>query len=189
MPFLDDNGVLYLWNKVKALFATKDVVTTTANGLMSSTDKAKLDGVATYFEAGDHITITPVENTTGAKGVKISAVGSTQSYAPATQTQDGLMSSTDKTKLDGLPSSDTLSNTYAKKADITNTYRYRGSVAAAANLPSTGLTAGDVYNIEASSSYGPAGTNVAWTGAAWDALGGLLEITAISNTELDTICV
>ena len=62
-------------------------------------------------------------------------------------------------------------------------------MAAAANLPTTGLTAGDVYNIDAASSYGPAGTNVAWTGTTWDALGGLLTIDAITNAELDEICV
>lgn len=294
MSFLDANGVLYLWNKIKAAFATKDVVTTTANGLMSSADKVKLDGVETgancythpthssatsglykvtvdnkghisatepvvkkditdlgipaqdttysifgtdadglvpacasslmsetlfltnhktwqsiislvgftlddlsdtvhsgvlYFEAGDNITISYVENSMAAKGIKISAAGNTESYALATQTKDGLMSSGDKTKLDGLPTNDTLASTYAKKADITNMYRYKGSVAVAANLPATGLTAGDVYNIEAASGYGPAGTNVAWTGAAWDTLGGLLEIATMTNAELDTICV
>lgn len=99
------------------------------------------------------------------------------------------MSSADKTKLDGLPTNDSLATTYVKKSDITNMYRYRGSVAAAANLPTTSLTAGDVYTIDAASSYGPAGTNVAWTGTAWDALGGLLTIDAITNAELDEICV
>ena len=136
-----------------------------------------------YLQAGDNVMVEPVA------GVKISATGGTQSYDPATQTKDGLMSSADKTKLDGLPTNDSLSSTYAKKSDITNMYRYKGSVAAAANLPTTGLTAGDVYNIDAASSYGPAGTNVAWTGEAWDALGGLLTIDAITNAELDEICV
>ena len=142
-----------------------------------------------YLQAGDNVTVEPVTNEMGAPGIKISATGGTQSYNPATQIKDGLMSSADKTKLDGLPTNDSLATTYAKKSDITNMYRYRGSVAAAANLPTTGLTAGDVYNIDAASSYGPAGTNVAWTGTTWDALGGLLTIDAITNAELDEICV
>lgn len=39
------------------------------------------------------------------------------------------------------------------------------------------------------SDYGPAGTNVAWDGKAWDALGGLFVIDAITNAEIDAICV
>lgn len=78
---------------------------------------------------------------------------------------------------------------YATKSDITNTYKYKGSVQTASNLPTSGQTAGDVYNIVASSSYGPAGCNVAWNGSAWDSLGGIFTITSISNADLDTLCV
>lgn len=78
---------------------------------------------------------------------------------------------------------------YAKKADIVGTYKYKGSVDTASVLPTSGQTTGDVYNIVASSSYGPAGCNVAWNGEAWDSLGGIFTITSISNSELDTICV
>lgn len=101
----------------------------------------------------------------------------------------GLMTDLMYRKLSELPAGDVMEATYAKKSDITNMYRYKGSVPAASGLPTTGQTAGDVYNIVASSSYGPAGTNVAWTGTAWDALGGLLEISAITNAEIDSICV
>lgn len=70
---------------------------------------------------------------------------------------------------------------------VTSVYRYKGSVATAASLPSTGQVTGDVYNIEAESTYGPAGTNVAWTGSVWDALGGLFTITSITTAEIDAI--
>lgn len=70
---------------------------------------------------------------------------------------------------------------YALKSDITNMYKYKGSVATYANLPSTGQTAGDVYDVQAD------GTNYAWTGTAWDALGQIFTITSISNAEIDTI--
>ena len=78
---------------------------------------------------------------------------------------------------------------YAKKADIVGTYKYKGSVDTASALPTSGQTTGDVYNIVASSSYGPAGCNAAWNGSDWDSLGGIFTITSISNSELDTICV
>lgn len=53
-----------------------------------------------------------------------------------------------------------------------NIFTYKGSVATADLLPTSGQSVGDVYNIISESDYGPAGTNVAWAGEAWDALGG-----------------
>ena len=98
----------------------------------------------------------------------------------------GLMSHTDKAKLDDLPTNATLSSTYAKKSDITGVYKYRGSVATEDKLPTSGQTTGDVYDIVAASSYGAAGMNVAWNGKAWDALGEKFQISAITNTWMDT---
>lgn len=103
----------------------------------------------------------------------------------ATSSQDGVMSKSDKIKLDNLPNSTVLSNTYAKKSDITGVYKYKGSVASEDKLPTTGQTTGDVYDIAAASSYGAAGMNVAWNGSAWDALGEKFQISAITNTWID----
>ena len=72
-------------------------------------------------------------------------------------------------------------STYALKTDITNMYKYKGSVATVSALPSSGNTTGDVYNVEAS------GMNYAWNGTAWDALGEIFTITSISNGDIDTI--
>lgn len=83
----------------------------------------------------------------------------------------------EKNKLAAFGSADT----YALKSDITNMYKYKGSVATVALLPSTGQTAGDVYNVEAN------GMNYAWDGTAWDALGEIFTITSISNGDIDTI--
>lgn len=84
-------------------------------------------------------------------------------------------------------SGNNIADTYAKKSDIASMYKYKGSVATESALPSTGVTTGDVYNIEAESSYGPAGSNVAWTGEAWDSLGGLFTITSITNAEINAL--
>ena len=67
---------------------------------------------------------------------------------------------------------------YAKKADMTNVYKYKGSVANVAALP-TGATTGDVYNVEAD------GMNYAWNGTEWDNLGSILEVA--TETEIDAI--
>ena len=77
--------------------------------------------------------------------------------------------------------SSTAENTYAKKADISGVYKYKGSVATYSALPSTGVSAGDVYNVEADD------MNYAWTGEAWDPLGSLFSIESITNSEIDTI--
>lgn len=85
-------------------------------------------------------------------------------------------------------SGNNIADTYAKKTEISGTYKYKGSVASAPNLPTTGQSVGDVYNIETASTYGGAGANVAWNGEEWDSLGEIFSITSITNAEIDTIC-
>ncbi len=59
---------------------------------------------------------------------------------------------------------------------------YKGSVQTYANLP-TNADIGDVYNvIEAYQSY-PAGTNFAWNGKQWDALGGSIDLSGYATIE------
>ena len=165
--------------------------TTSTAGLMSAADKAKLDGVA----AGANKYTLPTASTT-LGGVKTTSSVSSASgytacpiisgvvyykdtnttYSAATTSAAGLMSAADKSKLDGFGAA----STYALKSDITNVYKYKGSVAATADLPAS-ATAGDVYNVEAD------GMNYGWTGSAWDALGASFTIDAITNAEIDTI--
>ncbi len=96
-----------------------------------------------------------------------------------------------------------LSTTYAKKADVytktevdgkiadasSKVYRFKGSVATYQDLPTTGLTVGDVYNVEDS------GKNYAWTGSrsekvgdGWDDIGGVVDLSVYyTKTETDTL--
>ena len=102
-----------------------------------------------------------------------------------TDTTAGPMTLDERNKLKGfLPASN-----YALRSDIAGVYKYKGSVADASKLPTTGQEIGDAYNIESASIYGGAGMNVAWNGSAWDPLGGIFTITAITNAEIDAICV
>lgn len=82
-----------------------------------------------------------------------------------------------------------LENFYAKKEDIVGMYKYKGSVADATKLPATGQVTGDVYNIVAASVYGGPGANVAWDGTRWDSLGEIFQITSMTASEIDAICV
>lgn len=56
-------------------------------------------------------------------------------------------------------------------AQVASVYHYKGSCLAA-DLPVADNKVGDTWNLEDASSYGTQGTNVAWDGAKWDALGG-----------------
>lgn len=93
---------------------TYSVATTSADGLLSSTDKSKLDGIA--VSANNYA--LPIAATNSLGGIKVGAnltINSTTgvlnatdtntTYSVVTTSADGLMSSTDKTKLDGVAAS------------------------------------------------------------------------------------
>ena len=54
---------------------------------------------------------------------------------------------------------------------VASVYKYRGSVATYAALPSTGQVVGDVYNVEEN------GANYAWDGSTWDKLGETIDFS------------
>lgn len=54
---------------------------------------------------------------------------------------------------------------------VSSVYKYKGSVATFADLPSTGQVIGDVYNVEED------GSNYAWNGTIWDKLGGEIDLS------------
>lgn len=58
-------------------------------------------------------------------------------------------------------------------AAVASAYIYKGSVASVADLPSSGNTTGDVYDVQAT------GVNYAWTGTAWDALGTYVDTSVL----------
>lgn len=67
--------------------------------------------------------------------------------------------------------------------ELVGVYDYQGSVATYQDLPT--LSAGDngmVYNVIAAHGDNPPGTNYAWTGTAWDALGGAENRDATPTT-------
>ena len=99
---------------------TYSVATVDDNGLMSATDKAKLDGIATGANKYTHPTFTSrnsglykitvngeghVTAATAVSKIDITALGipaQDTTYNNATTSSDGLMSSEDKTKLNGI---------------------------------------------------------------------------------------
>lgn len=65
---------------------------------------------------------------------------------------------------------------------IAAVYRYKGSISAYANLPTSGNNVGDVYNII------DTGANYAWTGSEWDKLSETIDLSGYVNvTEFNAL--
>ena len=81
-----------------------------------------------------------------------------------------------------------IADAYTKSevdAKVSSVYHYKGTVSTYADLPSSGLEIGDVWNIEtADSTHGiKAGDNVAWNGTTWDALAGTVDLTPYATKD------
>lgn len=76
---------------------------------------------------------------------------------------------------------------YALKSQVASAMNYKTTVASYQELPGSGNAIGDVYNVTAEFTIDgkryPAGTNVAWDGAKWDPLGGVVDLSAFKNEE------
>lgn len=232
--YLDENGLLYLWQQLKTKLAgkanTTDVPTKTSDlvndsgfltgadipeGAAASTSTPLMDGTAAVgtemaFARGDHrhptdtsraplaspaFTGTPTAPTAaaGTNSTQVAttafvttAIGTKQDTltfdsAPTASSTNPVTSGGVATALSAKLDTATAEATYAKLTDISGIYKYKGSVAAYADLPASGNTAGDVYDVQAT------GMNYAWTGTAWDQLGMTLTIDSITNSEIDTI--
>lgn len=166
------------------IYATKESVTNLSNSITIELSK-KLDeisssstytqvytklntGVQTMYNLSkDAVASTIVYRTP--EGRVATAKGSSDTDAANMQNIADV-----QTSISNLSTS--IANTYAKKSDLTAVYKYKGSVVAYSNLPSSAST-GDVYNVEAAYGNNPVGTNYAWTGSAWDPLGGSVDLT------------
>lgn len=78
---------------------------------------------------------------------------------------------------------------YAMKSDISSMYKYKGSVDSYDELPTSGQTVGDSYNVKgADSSHGiKKGDNVVWTGTEWDVLSGTVDLSGYMDKTSYTI--
>lgn len=107
------------------------------------------------------------------------------SYLPLSAKQGSVL----KNLIDSIDTSDFITKDvndltyYYTKTEVDGkvsaVYKYKGTVATYSDLPSTGLTVGDVYNVETT------GDNYAWTGTAWDKLGGDIDLSGY-QTKIDS---
>lgn len=162
--------------------------------LITQDNLDKLDGIAEGANNYTHPTAAgskhiPTGGASGqilrwnASGTAVWGADNNTTYNAVTSAANGLMIAADKAKLDAFAPA----GSYALKSDIAQMYKYKGSVASISALPASGQTVGDVYDLQAGSIYGPAGTNVAWNGTAWDSLGGIFSLEEATNAEIDKI--
>ena len=193
--YLDNDGLLYLWQKIKNVFATKDTLNDkvdkeTGYGLASV---AKANGtiysqigmtgedfseVNVYKDGGANKEKMLNEGGVGTIMTLMNTAMSNKADADSVYTKSEVYT---KTEMDTAMNGALTTVQGMISSAVTNMYKYKGSVATVSALPSSDNTTGDVYNVEAT------GMNYAWNGTAWDALGEIFTITSISNGEIDTI--
>lgn len=193
--YLDNDGLLYLWQKIKNVFATKDslndkVDKETGYGLASAT-KATGTIYSQIGMTGEDFSVVAVHKDGGTNNEKMLNEGGVGTLMALTNTAmlqkadaDSVYTKSEvytKTEMDTAMNGALTTVQGMINSAVTNMYKYKGSVATVSALPSSDNTTGDVYNVEAS------GMNYAWNGTAWDALGEIFTITSISNSDIDTI--
>ncbi len=199
LKFVSKANLAYLVEKLKAFFVTDVTVsgatitvtkggtptsktipnaTASANGLMTSADKSKLNGIAAGAQAnviegitvgGTAVTVTDKVAAIPAIPTKVSQLTNDSGYQTAAQVD-------------------------SKISALGSVLTYKGTKATFADLPKTGNKVGDTWNVTAANGDTPAGTNYAWNGTAWDPLGGEVDLSGyveaadllpLTNTEID----
>lgn len=198
--YLDYNGLLYFWGKLKAYFAAKATTLagygitdakiasgtiTLGSNTITPIDTVKVNSTALSVSSGD-VSI-PNASTSAYGCTKLtSATNSTSealaATAKAVKTAYDLANGKQSpaTTLSGYGITDAYTKTEID-TKLTSAMHYKGNVATVADLPSSGNQTGDFYNVTAT------GENYAWTGSDWDSTGSIVDLAAITNTEIDTV--
>lgn len=165
-------------------------------GVSPATTAPVMDGTAAVgtsakYAREDHVhpTDTSRAQTNHASTTTTYGTGNASNYGhvklsdatDGTSAATGGVAATPKAVADAL----TAAKSYADDK-VSGLYHYRGSVTTYAALPANPAD-GDVYNVEAAYGDFPAGTNWAWTGTAWDALGGSFSITYATAAEVTAV--
>lgn len=159
------------------------IASTTSAGLLSSTDKSKIDSfnIDNFVKKEEGKGLSSNDYTDGEKE-KLSNI---EESAQINKIEIIKINGVAQNIVDKVIDLDIKSIVEdSVNTTVSSAYQYRGSVANASQLPTTNLNNGDVYNIENASQYGAAGVNVAWNSNAnkWDSLGGLFSTAALEQS-------
>ena len=203
--FLDNNGLLYFWQKIVNAFVKKDGNKVLSDNNYTTAEKEKLAGLNNYtlpkatsttlggIKAGAGVEVTEdgTLNATGggvADSVDWSNVQNKPTKLSEFQNDSGFQTASDvqgaiSTATEGLATEEYVNS------KTSTVLRYKGTVANREALPSN-AEVGDTYNLQ------DTGGNVAWDGTKWDDLGETVdlsgyvqedELIAITNGEIDNI--
>lgn len=162
--------------------STNDYTTADATKLAEIESGAQVNIIESVKVNGTALSVSSkAVNVPKATNSTYGAIILSDSTSSTTAAASGGTAATPKAVSDALAAA----KTYAD-GKVTGLYNYKGSVATYANLPASPAT-GDVYNVEAAYGDYPAGTNWAWTGTAWDALGGSFTITFATAAEVTAV--
>lgn len=246
--YLDLNGVSALWTKIKDMFVAKETGKGLSTNDYTTAEKTKLSGIATGANNYTHPTTSGNKHIPsggssgqilrwGADGTAVWGNDNNTTYGVATTSANGLMSYSDKSKLDGIAtgaqanviekvSVNGTAQTVSSKAvnitvptkvsQITNDSGYQtasqvsSAIASAisgvnsfkysvvTSLPSTGA-AGTIYLVANGGSGNNTYDEYIYVNSKWEQLGtkqidlsGYLlkaDMVALTTTEIDNICV
>lgn len=190
--FLDNNGLLYFWQKIVNAFVKKDGNKVLSDNNYTTAEKEKLAGLNNYT--------LPKATASTLGGVKVGAGLEVGEDGTLNATGGGTADSVDWSNVQNKPTKlsefqndsgfQTASEVQSAIKSATSTVlRYKGTVANREALPSN-AEVGDTYNLQ------DTGGNVAWDGTKWDDLGETVdlsgyvqesELVAITNGEIDSI--
>lgn len=207
--YLDSNGLLYLFQRLKSIFATQANLTETnttvsnlqnqVNGLVAEggepnvIESVQVNGSALPISQKTVNVQVPTNNNQLTNGAgyqtetNVRATITGYGFATTTQMTNGLAGKQntltfDTTPTEGSQNPVTSGGVYSAFATaVAGAYKYKGSVATQDELPSSDNKVGDVWNVQAT------GMNYAWNGTSWDPLGSDFNIEAISNSDIDQI--
>lgn len=192
--YLDSNGLLYFYQRLKTLFAKQTDLTATNTNVTALQEQVS----GLVAEGGEPNVIETVQ----VNGQALPVTGKTVNvpvptnnsqltngagYATTTQLNSGLAGKQNTLTFDSTPTEGSMNPVTsggiysAFETAVSGMYKYKGSVATVQDLPSSGNSVGDVWNVQAT------GMNYAWNGTEWDQLGGSFTIEAITNGDIDTI--
>lgn len=202
--YLNYTGLQYYHNRIKNEFADVDDIPTKLSELTNDGDGTTGSKYATeaYVDENggkiDKIKVNNVEQTITDKTVNISVPEDISDLNDdvGIQTANDVASAISTALANGNDPYQTESDVDNKiSTAISSVYRYKGSVATYNDLPASGNTTGDVWDVQ------DTGMNYAWNGTGWDPLGASVDtstlwssvsgqansLIAITTAEIDTI--
>ena len=177
--YLDKTGLALVWEKVK-------------NALTGKVDKVDGKGLSTNDYTSDEKTkLSGIAS--GAQANVLEGIQKNGTAVTITNKIANITVPTNTNELTNGAGFQTASEVNALiSSALTTVMDYKGTVATVANLPASGNKNGDIYHVTAD------GGEYAWNGTTWEELGSEIDLsgyvedtdmTAITSTEINTICV